>query len=108
MYQADALAIASGITERAAHRKCRPGRGGRDRQALRRKANRRFCGPGNNGKDGKVAARYLKEWGWPVTISMTSQVPNSSSMHSTAQGSTAIFRSICRQDKWRRRSHCFH
>lgn len=68
MYQADALAIASGITEvqlienagRAVAEEITRRYGARKTVVL--------CGPGNNGADGKVAARYLKQWGWPVTI----------------------------------------
>ena len=69
MYQADALAIASGITEvqlienagRAVAEEITRRYGARKTVVL--------CGPGNNGADGKVAARYLKQWGWPVTVS---------------------------------------
>jgi ADP-dependent NAD(P)H-hydrate dehydratase / NAD(P)H-hydrate epimerase len=69
MYQADVLAIASGVTEldlienagRAVAEEITRRYGARKTVVL--------CGPGNNGADGKVAARYLKDWGWPVTIS---------------------------------------
>ena len=69
MYQADALALASGITEAQLIENA-----GRTvaEEITRRYGARKtvvLCGPGNNGADGKVAARYLKQWGWPVTIS---------------------------------------
>jgi NAD(P)H-hydrate epimerase len=69
MYQADALAIASGMTELELIENA--GRAAAE-EIVRRYGARKtvvLCGPGNNGADGKVAARYLKEWGWPVTIS---------------------------------------
>jgi len=69
MYHADALAIASCNIEAKLIETA-----GR---AVAEEITRRFgarktvvlCGPGNNGADGKVAARYLKQWGWPVTVS---------------------------------------
>jgi hydroxyethylthiazole kinase-like uncharacterized protein yjeF len=69
MYQADALAIASGITEAQLIENA--GRAVAE-EIVRRCGARKtvvLCGPGNNGADGKVAARYLKKWGWPITIS---------------------------------------
>lgn len=33
-----------------------------------------LCGPGNNGGDGYVAARYLEEWGYPVTVMGAAQL----------------------------------
>ena len=69
MYRADALTIASGVSEtqlidnagRAVAEEIVRRYGARPTVVL--------CGPGNNGNDGRVAARYLKEWGWLVTIS---------------------------------------
>ena len=69
MYQADALAIASGIAEAQLIENA--GRAVAE-EIIRRYGARKttvLCGPGNNGADGKVAARYLGQWGWPVTIS---------------------------------------
>ena len=69
MYTADALAIASGISESQLIENA--GRAVAE-EIIRRYGARKtvvLCGPGNNGADGKVAARYLQHWGWPVTIS---------------------------------------
>ena len=69
MYQADALTIASGITEAQLIENA--GRAVAEEITRRYGARKTIvlCGPGNNGADGKTAARYLGEWGWPVTIS---------------------------------------
>lgn len=69
MYQADALTLASGITEARLIENA--GRAVAEEITRRYGARKTtvFCGPGNNGADGKVAARYLEQWGWPVTIS---------------------------------------
>ncbi len=63
MYQADALTIASGITEAQLIENA--GRAVAE-EIIRRYGARKtvvLCGPGNNGADGKVAARYLKAMG---------------------------------------------
>ena len=69
MYQADALAIASGVTELALIENV--GRAVAEEITRRYGARKTIvlCGPGNNGADGKIAARYLKQWGWPVSVS---------------------------------------
>ena len=73
MGAADRFAIAAGgpgadLMERAG--------AGLAREIIQRWAPRptlALCGPGNNGGDGFVAARHLKDAGWPVTVmSLTS------------------------------------
>jgi hydroxyethylthiazole kinase-like uncharacterized protein yjeF len=69
MYQADALAIASGITEAQLIENA--GRAVAE-EIVRRYGARKtvvLCGPGNNGADGKAAARHLRQWGWPIIAS---------------------------------------
>lgn len=69
MYRADALCISAGTSEETLIE--------RAGLAVAQEIIRRFgarptvvmCGPGNNGRDGKVVARHLKAWGWPVTVS---------------------------------------
>ena len=68
MYKADAIAIASGIAEFALIENA--GRAVAE-EIVRRYGARKtvvLCGPGNNGKDGHFAARHLKDWGWPVSV----------------------------------------
>jgi ADP-dependent NAD(P)H-hydrate dehydratase / NAD(P)H-hydrate epimerase len=69
MYRADALAAAAGVSEDALIE--RAGRAVAE-EVVRRFGARKtvvLVGPGNNGKDGRVVARYLASWGWPVSIS---------------------------------------
>ena len=69
MYRADELALRGGISIETLIDNA--GRAVAE-EVVRRYGARAtvvLCGPGNNGKDGTVAARYLKDWGWPVAIS---------------------------------------
>ena len=68
MYQADELAVRAGISVEELIENA--GRAVAE-EIIRRYGARKtvvLCGPGNNGKDGHVAARYLKDWGWPVSV----------------------------------------
>jgi hydroxyethylthiazole kinase-like uncharacterized protein yjeF len=68
MYRADELAVRGGISVDALIKNA--GRAVAE-EIIRRYGARKtvvLCGPGNNGKDGHVAARYLKDWGWPVDV----------------------------------------
>ncbi len=69
MYRADALTIASGISETQLIENA--GRAVAEEIARHYGARKTvvLCGPGNNGADGNAAARYLKDWGWAVSLS---------------------------------------
>lgn len=74
MYQADAAAIAGGISglalmEAAGWQVARA-----MRQRFRPRAVAVLCGPGNNGGDGFVVARLLEAWGWPVKLALLGEV----------------------------------
>jgi ADP-dependent NAD(P)H-hydrate dehydratase / NAD(P)H-hydrate epimerase len=68
MYRADKLAISAGIPLESLIDNAGLAVA---EEIIRRYGARKtvvLAGPGNNGKDGRVAAKYLKQWGWPVEI----------------------------------------
>jgi len=70
MYRADAAAIAAGISGE----RLMEAAGAGVARAVRDLGGPRptvvLCGPGNNGGDGFVAARLLKQEGWPVRLAL--------------------------------------
>ena len=70
MSQADAAAIAAGISGLSLMEAA----GWQVARTVRRRFKPRrvvvLCGPGNNGGDGFVVARLLSGWGWPVTVAL--------------------------------------
>lgn len=74
MARADTLAIASGISGSALMEAAGAAVAREVRRRWRRGPVTVLSGPGNNGGDGLVAARHLRDAGWPVRLALLGEI----------------------------------
>ncbi len=88
MGRSDQLAVEAGVPSLELMERAGRGVAEAVRRNYRRKPVLVLCGPGNNGGDGLVAARYLKSWGWPVSLMLLGE-------HSKLKGDA-----LANADRW--------